>query len=157
MKNILLCIAAALSITASFAQEGPRRQHQPREFNPEMMAQRQTESLHRVIGLDSIQYQAVLLMNYADAMTMKDSIDARRARADKLRAEGKKPERVRPTDEQMRAMEETRKQREQVRNEQMKQILTSEQYEKYLKYVGEQKQKMRRGRGKGRGMSTENR
>ena len=90
-------------------------------------------------------------MNYADAVTMQDSINARRARAEKMRAEGKKPERTRPTEEQMKAMMELQKQREEVRNEQMKQILTPEQYEKYLKHQEEQRKNMRRGWGGQRG------
>lgn len=120
-------------------------------IQPEEMAQRQTAQLHSVLQLDSIQYQAILLMNYADAVTMQDSINARRARAEKMRAEGKKPERTRPTEEQMKAMMELQKQREEVRNEQMKQILTPEQYEKYLKHQEEQRKNMRRGWGGQRG------
>ena len=133
--------------TMTFAQQ--RRQHQPREFNPEEMAQRQTMRLHEALQLDSIQLQAVFLINYADALTMQDSMKVRRERMEKMRAEGKKPERVRPSEEQMKAMAELQKQREEVRNEQMKQILTPEQYEKYLKHNEEQRKNMRRGRGAG--------
>ena len=132
--------------TMTFAQQ--RRQHQPREFNPEEMAQRQTMALHQALQLDSIQLQAVFLINYADAHTMQDSMKVRRERMEKMRAEGKKPERVRPSEEQMKAMAELQKQREEVRNEQMKQILTPEQYEKYLKYQEEQRSRMREMRGK---------
>lgn len=146
MKKTLLCIAAIILATVSFAQEG-RGQRRQREFTPEEMAVRQTNSLNKVLQLDSVQYQAILLMNYADAVTMQDSINARRARAEKMREQGKRPERMRPTEEQMKAMAELRKQREEVRNEQMKQILNAEQYEKYLKYAKEQRKNMRRGRG----------
>ena len=151
MKKVLFLIVAAMMATFSFAQEGRGQQRQRMEFNPEEMAQRQTAQLHRVLQLDSIQYQAILLMNYADAVTMQDSINARRTRAEKMRAEGKKPERTRPTEEQMKAMMELQKQREEVRNEQMKQILTPEQYEKYLKHQEEQRKNMRRGWGGQRG------
>lgn len=149
MKKVLFLIVAAMMATFSFAQEGRGQQRQRREFNPEEMAQRQTAQLHSVLQLDSIQYQAILLMNYADAVTMQDSINARRARAEKMRAEGKEPERTRPTEEQTKAMMELQKQREEVRNEQMKQILTPEQYEKYLKYQEEQRKNMRRGGQRG--------
>lgn len=149
MKKVLFLIVAAMMATFSFAQEGRGQQRQRREFNPEETAQRQTEQLHRALQLDSIQYQAILLMNYADAVTMQDSINARRERAEKMRAEGKKPERTRPTEEQMKAMMELQKQREEVRNEQMKQILTPEQYEKYLKQQEEQRKNMRRGGQRG--------
>ena len=126
-------------------------QHQRREFNPEEMAQRQTERLHQVLQLDSVQLQAVFLINYADALTMQDSINARHERMEKMRAEGKQPERVRPSDEQMQAMIELQKQREQVRDEQMKTILNAEQFEKYLKYKEEQRERMRQARPGGRG------
>ena len=144
MKKILLCIVAAMFATVTFAQQ--QRQHQPRQFNPEEMAQRQTMRLHQALQLDSIQFQAIFLINYADALTMQDSMNVRRERFEKMRAEGKKPERVQPSEEQMKALAELQKQREEVRNEQMKQILTPEQYEKYLKYQEEQRARMRQGR-----------
>ena len=148
MKKILLCIVAAMFATMSFAQHhgAPQRQH--REFNPEEMAQRQTLRLNEALQLDSIQLQAVFLINYADALTMQDSMNARRVRMEKMRAEGKKPERVQPSEEQMKAMKELQTQREEVRNEQMKQILNAEQYEKYLKYQEEQRERMRQMRGR---------
>ena len=132
--------------TMTFAQHHGAPQHQRREFNPEEMAQRQTMVLYEALQLDSIQLQAVFLISYADALTMQDSINARRERMEKMRAEGKKPERMRPSEEQMQAMMELQKQREQVRNEQMKTILTPEQYEKYLKMQEEQRERMRQGR-----------
>ena len=147
MKKILLCFVAAMFATISFAQHPGAPQRQQREFNPEEMAQRQTLRLNEALQLDSIQLQAVFLINYADALTMQDSMNARRARMEKMRAEGKKPERVQPSEEQMKAMMELQKQREQVRNEQMQQILTPEQYEKYLKMQQEQRERMRQGFG----------
>ena len=147
MKKILLCIVATMFATMTFAQQ-QHRQHPPRQFNPEEMAQRQTMRLHQALQLDSIQLQAVFLINYADALTMQDSINARRERAEKMRAEGKKPKRMQqPSEEQMKAMMEMQKQREQVRNEQMQQILNAEQYEKYLKMQQEQRNRMRQGFG----------
>lgn len=147
MKKILICIVAAMIATVSMAQERRGEQRQRREFNPEEIAVRQTNSLNEVLQLDSIQYQAIMLMNYADAITIQDSIKARRERQEKMRQEGKRPERTRPSEEQMKAMKELREQREQVRNEQMKAILTPEQYEKYVKYTQEQSKKMRQGGG----------
>ena len=146
MKRILFSIVATMFATMTFAQHHGAPQHQRREFNPEEMAQRQTMVLHEALQLDSVQLQAVFLISYADALTMQDSINARRERMEKMRAEGKKPERMRPSEEQMQAMMELQKQREQVRNEQMKTILTPEQYEKYLKMQEEQRERMRQGR-----------
>ena len=133
MKKITFCIVAILSATLSMAQEhrgGQERTafYDRMEFNPENMAAWQTGRLQQALQLDSMQYQVIFLMNYADAVTMQDSIKARRERAAKMRAEGKRPER--PSEEQMKARMEIEKEREQIRNEQMKQILTAEQYEK---------------------------
>lgn len=148
MKKILICIVAAMFATMTFAQHHGAPQRQQREFNPEEMAQRQTMRLHQALQLDSIQFQAVFLINYADALTMQDSMKARRERMEKMRAEGKKPERVQPSEEQIKAMKELQTQREQVRNEQMQQILTPEQYDKYLQMQEEQRERMRQMRGK---------
>lgn len=146
MKKITFCIVVILSATLSMAQEhrgGQERTafYDRMEFKPENMAAWQTGRLQQALQLDSMQYQVIFLMNYADAVTMQDSIKARRERAAKMRAEGKRPER--PSEEQMKARMEIEKEREQIRNEQMKQILTAEQYEKYLKYIEEQKERMR--------------
>lgn len=150
MKKILLCFVATMFVTISFAQHPGAPQRQYREFNPEEVAQRRTMALHQALQLDSIQLQAVFLMNYADALTMQDSINARHARMEKMRVEGKNPERVRPSDEQRQAMMELQKQREQVRDEQMRSILNPEQFEKYLKYKEERGERMRQRRS-GRG------
>ena len=151
MKKITLCLIAAMFAAVSTAQDSRGGQdrvpfNQRMEFNPEKMAAWQTSQLQQALQLDSTQYQIIFLMNYADAVTMQDSMKARRERAEKMRADGKRPER--PTEEQMKARAEIEKAREQIRNEQMKQILTAEQYEKYLKYIEEQRAKMRhRGPG----------
>ena len=133
-KTILLAVAMIVAVTA-FSQErqrdGRARRHQ---MNPEAMALAQTRNLQEVLQLDSVQYQAVFLMNYSDAMAMQK---ARRERADR---DGK---RVPPTDEERKARAEVMKKRMEIRNEQMKQILTEEQYKKYLEY---QKKSMRNGR-----------
>lgn len=142
MKKITLCIIATLLATMSFAQDF--RGHQRREFKPEELATWQTNQLQQALQLDSMQYQVIFLMNYADAVTMQDSMKARRERAEKMHAEGKKFER--PTEEQMKARMEIQKEREQIRNEQMKQILTPEQYEKYIKYNEEQRERMHQRR-----------
>lgn len=144
MKRTILYVVVAMLATVTFAQENNRMQR--REFNPEEYAVRRTQMLNQELKLDSVQYQAVLLMNYADALTIQDSMQVRRERMEKMRAEGRKPEFKRPTDEQRKSMEELNKQREELRNEQMKLILSPEQYEKYLKYQEEQRNRMRQGR-----------
>ena len=139
MKKITLCIVATMLATISFAQDF--RTQKRREFKPEDIATWQTNMLNEALQLDSTQYQVIFLMNYADAVTLQDSMKVRRARAEKLRAEGKTPQR--PTDEERATQMKIREAREQIRNEQMKQILTPEQFEKYLKFNEEQKARMR--------------
>lgn len=127
-KTILLAMAVMFAVVA-FSQErrgGQARRHQ---MSPESMAMAQTRDLQVALGLDSIQCQAVYLMNYADAMALHDSIKARRERAERG------GERIRPTEEERRARAEVMKERRKVRDEQMKKILTAEQYEKYLEYM----------------------
>lgn len=138
MKKILLCIVALFIAVATQAQEGGRHRHQPREFNPEENAARRTSRLHEAVQLDSLQYQAVFIIYLADAMTMQDSINARRERAERMREEGVRPQRSRPTEEQMQAERELREARREARHEQMQQILTEEQYERYLQYEEEE-------------------
>ena len=114
-----------------------------REFNPEDIAAMQTNRIHQVVNLDSTQYQAIFLINYADALTMQDSMKARRERSEKMRANGERPKRMQPSEEQMKARMELEKQRREVHNEQLKLILTPEQFEKYMKHEEEQRARMR--------------
>lgn len=138
-KTFLLVIAMIVAVTA-FSQERQRgdraRRHQ---INPEAMAMAQAKSLQEALQLDSVQFQAVFLMNYSDAMAMQDSMKVRRERAER------NGERVKPTDEERRARAEVMKRRQEVRNEQMKQILTEEQYKKYLEYNEKMMRSGRRG------------
>lgn len=150
MRKIVLLFAALMTLTMS-AQE--KRGREQRNFDPEAVATMQTQRLNEAVGLDSLQFQLVYIMNYSDAVAMQDSMKARRARMQEARKDGRKMERQRPTEEQMKARREIMEQRKAVRNAQMKEILSAEQYEKYLKYieVQEQQNKQRwQGRG-GRG------
>ena len=107
MKKITLCLIATMFAALSTAQDSRNEQdrvafNQRMNFNPENMAAWQTGQLQQALQLDSMQYQIIYLMNYADAVTMQDSMKARRERVAKMRAEGKRPER--PTEEQMKAL-----------------------------------------------------
>lgn len=142
-KTFLLVIAMIVAVTA-FSQERQRgdraRMHQ---INPEAMAMAQAKSLQEALQLDSVQFQAVFLMNYSDAMAMQDSMKVRRERAER------NGERVKPTDEERRARAEVMKRRQEMRNEQMKQILTEDQYKKYLEYNEKMMRSDRRGGPRG--------
>ena len=143
MRKALFCLAAIMIAAVVNAQEHRGMRPQQREFNPEDMAARQTNRMHQVVNLDSVQYQAIFLMNYADALTMQDSMKARRERGEKMRANGERPQRRQPSEEQMKARMELERQRREIRNERLKLILTPEQLDKYLKYEEEQRARMR--------------
>lgn len=136
MKKILFLVFATLLASTAYSQDRPRERRMPnREINPEEFALTRTQQLQEVLQLDSLQFQAIFLMNYSDAMAMQDSIKARGS-----------DERRRPSDEERKARMEVMQKRQEIRNQQMQQILTAEQYEKYLKYQEEQ-EKSRRPRG----------
>ena len=136
MKKSILFILLMLIAVSSFSQRRDVRRH---EMNPEAIAMAQTESLNKVVQLDSLQYSMVMLMNYSDAMAMQDSMKARASRGDSDR---------KMSEEERRARFEVMQQRRALRDEQMKKILTPEQYEKYLQYM---KEAAKGGRPMGRG------
>lgn len=151
MKKCFVFALALLMGCMLYAQEDGRRdmRRQQREFSPEQAAAQLTERLNQAVGLDSVQYQIVYLMNYSDMLAQQDSMKVRRARYEEMRKSGKQMERKRPTEEQLKAYREVAEQRKAVRDAQMKELLSPEQYEKYLKYE-EESNKRRRGMG-GRG------
>lgn len=154
MKKFTISLFVAMLAMVVCAQERPGRRF--REFNPEEMAAMQTARIHQAVGLDSVQYQAIFLMNYADALTMQDSMKVRRERFEKMRTSGEKPKRMQPNDDQMKMRMEVEKQRREVRNERFKQILTPEQFEKFLKMEEQQVKRMREG-GRRQGQPGRNR
>lgn len=140
-RNLLFLLVAMVALTLS-AQEN-RGRGQRREYNPEQVALAQTQQISNAVGLDSVQFQLVYIMNYSDAVAMQDSMKVRRERMEEARKSGKKMERQRPTEEQMQARREVMQQRKAARDAQMKEILSPEQYRKYLKYSEEQEKRRR--------------
>lgn len=149
MKRILFFTFATLLCLGIYAQDNRHsiQRESPREINPEELALRQTEELNKVVGLDSIQYQAVFLMNYSDITAMKDSMNARRPRMTGTNMDSKQDAPKRPTEEERAARRKAFKERQEARNARMKEILNEEQYEKYIKHI-EQKNERRRGMGR---------
>lgn len=133
-KSIILLFAMLLAVAAYSQNRDDKSRARRREINPEMMAVSQTENLHKILQLDSVQYNMVMLMNYSDAMAMQENMKAR---------EGEK--RMQPSEEERSARVEVMKQRRALRDEQMKKILTPGQYEKYLKYMEEVSKNDRHG------------
>ena len=76
---------------------------------------------------------------------MQDSINARRERAERMRQTGERPQRRQMTNEEVLAERELREQRREVRNQQMQEILTEEQFQKYLQF--EEERNRRRAEG----------
>ncbi len=147
-KTILLAVAMIISLAAFSQNNNGAPRGNRGAMNPEQMAMMQTEMLNKVVALDSIQFQAVFLMNYSDAMAMQDSIKVNRERREQMKKEGKeRRERVQPSAEERRARNEVMAKRRALRDEQMKQILNEEQYKKYQEYM---KQAGERFRGQGR-------
>lgn len=143
MKKLLFIIALFVSIAATAQQRG---NGQRREFNPEEMALQQTQQLHKIVELDSLQFQAVFIINYSDNLAMQDSMKVWRERREQNREQMKNltEEERKQQFEAQRAVQE---QRRQVRNEQMKAILTPEQYKKYEEYISEMAKRRRAPRG----------
>lgn len=144
MKRILFFAFALFFCMGIYAQDNRRSMQMgaPREINPEEMALKQTEELNKVVALDSIQFQAVFLMNYADITAMQDSMKTRRPRIKD--GDGVQNNPKRPTDEEREARRKAFQEHRDARNARMKEILNEEQYEKYLTYMS-QKNERRRG------------
>ena len=126
-------------------------------FSPEEMAKVETDAINAAVGLDSLQYQLVYILKYSDMMAMQDSMKARATRAPKMGERGNNPPRFdeKQREEWMKAREDVMKKRRKAMNEQMKQILSSKQYKKYLKYE-EEKYSRRREYGERRSRSEKN-
>lgn len=149
MRKVLLSLLALMFCCTLSAQERERPRRE-RVIDPEQIALKKTDALNVAVGLDSVQYQVVYLMNFSDAVAMQDSINARRER---MRMRGDSlhgREDFSRTREAFEAAEEAARERQAVRNAQMREILNDEQYEKYLKYE-KQQQEQRRKRWGGRG------
>ena len=154
MKKSILLIALMLLGVASYAQNNNVRRadnanRRPRTmrqaFSPEKMAKAEADAINAAVGLDSLQYQLVYIMKYSDMVAMQDSMKARAERAPKMRERGTNPPRLdeKQRQEWMKAREDVMKKRREAMNEQMKQILSPNQYKKYLKYEVERYSRFR--------------
>lgn len=149
MRKVLLSLVALMFCFTLLAQERERPRGQ-RVIDPEQVALKRTDALNAAVGLDSVQYQVVYLMNLSDAVAMQDSINARRERM-RMRGDSlRERQDFGRTREAYEAAEEAARQRQAVKDAQMREILNDEQYEKYLKFE-KQQQEQRRKRWGGRG------
>ncbi|MBR5150811.1 MAG: hypothetical protein IKW61_05875 [Bacteroidaceae bacterium] len=162
MKKLFILAFIMLSCISLSAQERhfprrgegqqPGRQMQRRNFDPETMARMEVDAINAAVGLDSLQYQLVYILKYSDMSAMQDSMKVRGERMRKMAEKGEKPAAPQRDDkswEEMRkASQEIMKKRREAMNEQMKQILSPEQYQKYLKYEESKMMRPRQGMGR---------
>lgn len=116
-----------------------------KETNHEEVAMRMTKEMHNVIGLDSIQFQAIYLINLSDITTSYNDSQKHRERAEKARMDGVRIDNPRITAEERMIRLYEIEERRALRNESMRQILSPEQYEKYLEFESD-KRRVRTGR-----------
>lgn len=129
-------VAVALMTVNTNAQDTQKRPE--RKFNKEEMVQRRAESMAKELGLDSLQKASVvqLLSKHSDRP------DFRRP---PRRPDGERKdsvERKRPSEEEMKKMQETMQKEREEFNAGLKKILTTEQFAKY-----EELEKQRANRG----------
>ena len=132
MKKIgFLMLMFVIAVTAGKAQpgQGGRGSGQPRQFNPEEMAKRQTQEIGEAVQFTQGQEAKVndLNLKYAKKRQEMRSGGSFRDMDDAARQEMRK---------KMEALD-TEKSKE------MKQILTADQYVKYEKYLKDREQRMR--------------
>ena len=149
MKKILITLVVAMLTTTAFAQDNNQRR--PR-MNQEEMVKMQTEHMAQEYGLDQAQQAKLLELNtkFAGKLHMRGPRGQRGGRGVDAQSGATQQAQPaeRPSREEMEArMKEIQAQRENYNNE-LKGILTEEQF---AKYQAAEKQRMeRRGRG-GRG------
>ena len=164
MKKLFILAFIMLSCISLSAQERhfprrgegqqPGRQMQRRNFDPETMARMEVDAINAAVGLDSLQYQLVYILKYSDMSAMQDSMKVRGERMRKMAEKGDKvapPRDDKSWEEMRKASQEIMKKRRDAMNEQMKQILSPEQYQKYLKYEESKMMRPRQGMGRPEG------
>lgn len=145
MKKIIMTLVALATMTLATAQNNNQQRRAPREITPEQMTERMTEQL----GLSDDQKAKVLALNtkYKDVLR---GPGMRRGRPQGQRPDGQtgatqqagsqqgsqvaqngsRPERPELTEAQKKEMEQQMQKRKEY-DEQLKKLLTDEQYKKY--------------------------
>ena len=144
MKKTLITLAAILMIgsTASAQEEQNNKQMTERhQFNPEMAAKRQTDQVVKELGLNEEQAAALLKLN-TERMSQMTPQRGPIEKNDSLQP------RQRPSKQQMEEMRAKMEEQRNAYNEEVKKILTEEQY---TKFESMQKNKRFGGRRQHRG------
>lgn len=138
MKKMFFAAVALIFSVSLFAQ-GPQRggERGPRpEFKPEEIATRLADEVKKDVNLTETQYKAVYSIYLTRAKAMK-------AEQEKRRQEGR-PENVDPKKDREARFAEMKKQQEEMNN-QLKQILTEKQYQKYEEAQKKKMEQRRQG------------
>lgn len=147
MKKILMAILvmATISVTAQDHNMKGKR-GDLKDLSPEQVATLQTKKMTLALDLNESQQAKIKTILTEDATARKAKIEERKA----SKEDGKKV----LTAEEKYAMQNERLDHQIARKEQMKSILNTDQYEKWVKMDGRKKM---RGKGKNRGGKKEKR
>ncbi|WP_299323262.1 hypothetical protein [uncultured Maribacter sp.] len=145
MKKILMAILvmATISVTAQDHNMKGKRGNM-KDLSPEQAATLQTKKMTLALDLNESQQSKIKTILTEDATARKAKMEERKANKE----DGKK---VLTADEKY-AMQNERLDHQIARKEQMKSILNTDQYEKWVKMDGRKKM---RGKGKNRGDKKE--
>jgi len=146
MKNIIYALAILFTLNIA-AQEGTDKKEMRKEkgkkfmkdFTPEQIAALRTKQLTLVLDLSESQQQKVLALNTESAKLRKQKMEAR---------EAKKEKKEKPTSEEKYAMMNAQLDAKIAHKQSMKQILSTEQYEKWEKMQANKGKRKKGKRGK---------
>jgi Spy/CpxP family protein refolding chaperone len=127
MSNKLVVFAVIVLSLSACNLNGQKRG----QWSPKDMAKRQTEMMSKSLDLTEEQKESVFAINLKYAEEMKKSMADNKGDREKMRT--------------------LRNQLNEKKNADLKETLSSEQFEKYIKLLEERAEEMRNGRKKGRG------
>lgn len=127
MGNKLVVFAVIIMSLSACNVNGQQR----RQWSPEDMAERQTEMMNENLDLSEDQLISVKTINLKYAKEFQNSRDEIRGDREKMRT--------------------LRDQLKEKKNAELKEVLNSEQFDKYVKLEEERAKEMRNGRRNGRG------
>lgn len=144
-RTFFLAVIALLCAISAHSQSGNERVGgNVNEIPIEDLAMQQTEAMSRVLALDSAQYQLIYIMNYADISAFRDSMRIVKAKTDRNREMGKRVERRPQSRERFEQRRKIADERRQKRHDSLRQILSAEQFEKYLEFEKSERARWRK-------------
>lgn len=141
MKKILFA-AVALMFSVSLFAQAPQQRNGERgphpEFKPEEIATRMADEVKKDVNLTDIQYKAVYNIYLTRFKTMKAEQEKRKQEGQEAKPSGD------PKKDREARFAEMKKQQEEMNN-QLKQILTEKQYQKYEEAQKKRMEQRRQG------------